>query len=255
MRRDGTMIKSFDSGSHVRRELPATPLFASIRADLRAHGGHWGALGFWALVVYRFGRWRYGVRPVLLRKALSAVYRVLFKLVQIVTGIELPCEVTIGRNFVIDHHGGIVISGFTRFGDDCRIRSGVCIGLSHVGDPRAPVIGNGVDIGTGAKLLGPITIGDNVLIGANAVVLCDVRSDSIAVGVPARVKARKVEVVPLQIGPASGSGAVRALPHRRAARAGVERQHDGVTASVPREANPAQGFTEGESIAPQLAVK
>lgn len=190
MRRDGTIDKSIDGGSLVRRELPAPSPFANIRADLRAHGGRWGALGFWALVVYRFGRWRYGVRPVLLRKALSAVYKVLFKLVQIVTGIELPCEATIGRNFVIDHHGGIVISGYARIGHDCRIRNGVCIGLSHVGDPRVPVIGNGVDIGSGAKLLGPITIGDNVLIGANAVVLCDVRSDSIAVGVPAKVKAR-----------------------------------------------------------------
>lgn len=164
--------------------------FANIRADLRAHGGRWGALGFWALVVYRFGRWRYGVRPVLLRKLMSALYKVLFKLVQIVAGIELPCEVLIGRNFVIDHHGGIIISGYTRFGNDCRIRNGVCIGLSRVEDPCAAVIGNGVDIGSGAKLLGRITIGDNVAIGANAVVVSDVPSDSIAVGVPAVVKPR-----------------------------------------------------------------
>lgn len=160
-------------------------IFANIRADLRAHQGDWGAQGFWALVIYRFGRWRYGVRPAWLRKILSAVYKVLFKLVQIVTGIELPCEVTIGRNFVIDHHGGIVISGYTRFGDNCRIRNGVCIGLSCVSDPCAPVIGNNVDIGAGAKLLGRITIGDNVLIGANAVVVRDVPADCIAVGVPA----------------------------------------------------------------------
>ena len=160
-------------------------IFANIRADLRAHQGDWGAQGFWALVIYRFGRWRYGVRPAWLRKILSGVYKVLFKLVQIVTGIELPCEVTIGRNFVIDHHGSIVISGYTRFGDNCRIRNGVCIGLSRVSDPCAPVIGNNVDIGAGAKLLGRISIGDNVLIGANAVVVRDVPADCIAVGVPA----------------------------------------------------------------------
>lgn len=165
-------------------------MFDNIRADLQAHAGQWGAQGFWALVVYRFGRWRQGVRPVLLRKLLSAVYRVLYKLVQIVTGIELPCEVQLGRNFVIDHSGGIVISGYARFGDNCRIRNGVVVGLSRVDEPCAPVIGNNVDIGAGAKLLGAITIGDNVLIGANAVVVRDVPADSIAVGVPAVARPR-----------------------------------------------------------------
>ena len=91
---------------------------------------------------------------------------------------------------MIDHSGGIVVSGFARFGDDCRIRSGVVVGLSRVEDPVAPVIGNNVDVGTGAKLLGRITIGDNVLIGANAVVVRDVPSDSIAVGVPAIARPR-----------------------------------------------------------------
>ncbi len=167
---------------------PKNIVFANIRADLKTHGGDWGAQGFWALLVYRFGRWRYGIRFVPLRKTMSCLYRIAFKLVQIIAGIEIPCEVVIGRNFVIDHYGGIVVSGYTRFGDDCRIRNGVCIGLSRVGDPCAPHIGNNVDIGSGAKLLGRITIGNNVLIGANAVVTCDVPDDSIAVGVPAVVK-------------------------------------------------------------------
>lgn len=140
------------------------------------------------MLVYRFGRWRYRVRPALLRKAFSLVYRVLFKLVQIVTGIELPCEVEIGRNFVIDHFGGIVVSGYARFGDNCRIRNGVVVGLRHVEQPMAPHVGNNVDIGAGAKLLGGIRIGNNVHIGANAVVLCDVPDNHIAVGVPAVIK-------------------------------------------------------------------
>lgn len=167
-------------------------MFDNIRADLRSHGGNWGAQGFWAMVVYRFGRWRYRVRPVWLRKLLSLVYRLMFKLVQIVAGIELPCEVELGRHFVIDHSGGIVISGYARFGDNCRIRNGVVVGLSRIDEPCAPRIGNNVDIGAGAKLLGPITIGDNVSIGANAVVVRDVASDSIAVGVPAIVKPRGI---------------------------------------------------------------
>lgn len=166
-------------------------MFANLRADLRAFGGDWTAQGFWALAVYRFGRWRYGVRPVLLRKLFSLVYKVLFKLVQIVTGIELPCEAKLGRNFVIDHFGGVIISGHAAFGDNCRIRNGVVVGLKHADQPCAPCIGDNVDIGAGAKLLGGIRIGNNVLIGANAVVLVDVPDDSIAVGNPAVVKARR----------------------------------------------------------------
>jgi serine O-acetyltransferase len=164
--------------------------FENIRADLRAHGGDWGAQGFWALLVYRFGRWRYKVKPAPVRKIFSAIYKLLFKLVQVVAGIELPCEAEIGRNFTIDHFGGIVVSGYAKFGDNCRIRGGVCIGLSRIEDPCAPVFGNNVDIGVGAKVLGRITVGDNVIIGANAVVTKNVPPNSIAVGIPAVVKPR-----------------------------------------------------------------
>ncbi|MFT3731279.1 MAG: DapH/DapD/GlmU-related protein [Hyphomicrobium sp.] len=166
-------------------------MFDNIRADLKAYDGNWGAQGFWVMIVYRFGRWRYGVRPVILRKVFSALYHVAYKFVQVLTGIELPCEVPVGRNFVIDHFGGIIISGYASFGDDCRIRNGVVVGLRNIEEKAAPVIGNNVDIGAGAKVLGPIRIGDNVLIGANAVVLTDVPGDSIAVGVPAVIRPRK----------------------------------------------------------------
>jgi serine O-acetyltransferase len=167
-------------------------MFKNIREDFAAYDRRWGAQGFWVMIVYRFGRWRYGVRPVLLRKLCSLIYKLLYILIQIITGIELPCEVPVGRNFIIDHFGGIIISGFAKFGDNCRIRDGVVVGINRVGETRAPSIGNNVDIGSGAKLLGPIHIGDNVLIGANAVVLCDVPDNSIAVGVPAVVKPRRM---------------------------------------------------------------
>jgi len=163
-------------------------MFINIRNDLKAHGGNWAAQGFWALVVYRFGRWRYTISSPIVRKPFSLLYKFLYKLAQVVTGIELPCEVTIGHNFVIDHFGGIVISGYATFGDNCRIRNGVVVGLKHASEPCAPRIGNNVDIGAGAKILGPITIGDNVVIGANAVVTIDVPENSIAVGVPAAIR-------------------------------------------------------------------
>ncbi len=166
-------------------------MFEHIRADLTAYKGNWGAQGFWVMLVYRFGRWRYQVKSALLRKVFSIIYKILFKLIQIITGIELPAEVNIGKNFIIDHFGGIVISGYASFGDDCRIRNGVVVGLKNINQPIAPIIGNRVDIGAGAKLLGAIKIGDDVIIGANAVVICDVPNNSIAVGVPATIKPRK----------------------------------------------------------------
>jgi serine O-acetyltransferase len=163
-------------------------MFKNLREDLQAYEGKWGAQGFWVMVVYRFGRWRYGVRPAIARKFFSLIYHILFKFVQIITGIQMPCEVDVGRNFIIDHFGGIIISGYAKFGDNCRVRNGVVIGLRRVEEKFAPIIGNNVDIGAGAKLLGPIRIGDNVEIGANAVVVCDVPDNSIAVGVPAVVR-------------------------------------------------------------------
>jgi len=168
-------------------------MFDNIRDDFRAYEHKWMEQGFWVMLVYRFGRWRYGVRSVPLRKLFSFIYKILFKLVQIMTGIELPCEAVVGRNFIIDHFSGIIVSGFAQFGDDCRIRTGVVVGLRRVDEKCAPVIGNNVDIGAGAKLLGPIRIGNNVLVGANAVVLCDVPDDSIAIGVPAIVKPRHLK--------------------------------------------------------------
>lgn len=166
-------------------------MFVNVRADFAAHGRNWGSQGFWAMLVYRFGRWRYGVKPTVLRKLLSAVYKILFKLVQIVTGIELPCEVQLGHGFVIEHSGGIVISGYARFGNNCRIRNGVVIGLARIEEPGAPQLGDDVDVGAGAKLLGNIRIGNHVRIGANAVVIRDVPDHCTAVGVPAVIKPRK----------------------------------------------------------------
>jgi serine O-acetyltransferase len=170
--------------------LLAALMFENIRSDFRAHDCNWGAQGFWVMIVYRFGQWRYGLRPIFVRKIGSLVYKILFKLIQVITGVELPCEAIVGRNFVIDHFGGIIVSGYARFGDNCRIRNGVVVGLRRVEEHYAPIIGNNVDIGSGAKLLGRITIGDNSIIGANAVVLDDVPVNSLAVGVPAIITPR-----------------------------------------------------------------
>ena len=110
---------------------------------------------------------------------------------QILTGIELPCEVPVGKNFRIEHFGDIIISGYASFGDNCIIRNGVTIGLKNIEEKAAPSIGNNVNIGAGAKILGHITIGNNVDIGANAVVITSVPDNSLAVGIPARAIPRE----------------------------------------------------------------
>jgi serine O-acetyltransferase len=142
------------------------------------------------MLVYRFGRWRYSIRSRWLRLPFSMLYRILKLLSQILTGIDLPCEVRVGRRLTIEHFGDIIISGDAVIGDDVVIRNGVTIGLKHTGIAGAPVIGNRVDIGAGAKILGAIHIGDDVAIGANAVVLQDIPANSLAVGVPAVIKPR-----------------------------------------------------------------
>lgn len=166
-------------------------MFNHIRQDLKNYQNDWGAQGFWVMIVYRFGQWRYTVKPLFLRKIFSFFYKIAYKFVQIITGIELPCEAEVGDNFIIDHFGGIVISGYAKFGHNCRIRNGVVVGLKNVNTPIAPHIGNDVDIGAGAKVLGAIKIGNRVTIGANAVVLQDIPDDSIAVGIPAIIKKTK----------------------------------------------------------------
>jgi serine O-acetyltransferase len=166
-------------------------VFDNIREDWRTHERQWTRQGLWVMVVYRFGNWRYGIRSRALRLPFSILYKLLKLLSEILTGIDLPCEAKVGRRFRIDHFGGIVISGDAVFGDDCVIRNGVTVGLRHTGHRGAPVIGNRADIGAGAKVLGSISIGDDVAIGANAVVITDVPANSIAVGVPAKIHPRK----------------------------------------------------------------
>jgi serine O-acetyltransferase len=166
-------------------------VFENIREDWQTHDRSWNRHGFWVMLIYRFGRWRYKIRPRLIRLPFSFLYE-LGKFFSVsCLGTELPAEVAVGRRFVIEHVGAIVISGDAVFGDDCTIRHGVTIGLRHKGIRSSPRIGNRVDIGAGAKLLGPITIGDDAIIGANAVVLCDVPPNSIAVGIPARILPQK----------------------------------------------------------------
>lgn len=107
------------------------------------------------------------------------------------TGIEIHPGAKIGKRLVIDHGMGVVIGETAEIGDDCLIYHGVTLGgTGKDSGKRHPTIGNNVLIGTGAKVLGPFTVGDNSRIAANSVVLGEIPPDSTAVGVPARIVKR-----------------------------------------------------------------
>ena len=165
-------------------------MFDLLRQDWEVYDRDIWRQGFWVMIAYRFGRWRYTINVRMLRAPLSFIYKLLKIISQLLTGIDLPCEVVVGKRLKIEHFGDIIISGDTVIGDDVVIRNGVTIGLRRTGVRGAPRIGNRVDIGAGAKVLGDIVIGDDVAIGANAVVLKDIPSGSIAVGIPAQIKSR-----------------------------------------------------------------
>jgi serine O-acetyltransferase len=146
------------------------------------------SLGFWALQVYRLGHLRYRFESRLVRWPLAAMHLVLAKVAEMLSGITIGVSAKIGRRLVIEHSGAIVVHGDAVIGDDCIIRQGVTIGNRRISGPLdAPHLGNRVNVGAGAKILGAVRIGDDAEIGANAVVLVDVPAGAIAVGVPARI--------------------------------------------------------------------
>jgi len=160
--------------------------------DLRTQREGLLALGFWALLVYRFGHARFAIGNRIVRAPWTLVYVILNKTIEVFCGITIGSTAIIGRRFGIEHHGCIVIHGATEIGDDCLIRQGVTIGNSGADDPLgAPKIGNRVEIGAGAKLLGRIVIGDDVIVGANAVVIRDVPSGVVVAGIPATVRKQR----------------------------------------------------------------
>jgi serine O-acetyltransferase len=162
-------------------------LWRLVREDLATHRGDWTLPGFRSVAICRFGQWRMRVRPKLLRAPLSFLYRQMFRRCRNTYGIELPYSVQLGRRVVIEHQGAIVIHGNCVIGDDCVLRQGVTLGNRYLDRPtEAPVLGQRVNVGAGAKVLGPVRIGDDAVIGANAVVLSDVPAGATVIGIPAR---------------------------------------------------------------------
>jgi serine O-acetyltransferase len=179
--------------AHASDAIPVVGTGESTRTmaffeDLRVAQEGLGSLGFWALQVYRLGHLRYRFQSRLVRYPLGVLHWVLAKLAEMFCGVTIGVSATIGRRLIIEHSGAIVVHGNAVIGDDCIIRQGVTIGNQRMDRPfDAPRIGHRVNVGAGAKILGAVHVGDDVDIGANAVVITDVPAGALAVGVPARI--------------------------------------------------------------------
>ena len=137
--------------------------------------------GVHALIYHRIAHFLYRHRLFFLARLVSQWSRCW-------TGIEIHPGAQIGRRLVIDHGMGIVIGETAEIGDDCLLYHGVTLGgTGKDHGKRHPTLGNNVMVGSGAKVLGPFTVGDNARIAAGAVVLSAVPEDCTAVGVPAHV--------------------------------------------------------------------
>lgn len=160
--------------------------WALIGEDARANEGVFSQ-GFWALFNHRFGNWRMGLKSRFLRAPLSLVYRIWYKWTQITCGIDIPYTTKVGRRVTLEHFGGMILVA-REIGNDVTIRQSTTFGVKNKEDLAGkPIIGDHVDIGVGAVLIGHIRIGDHAVIGANAVVTKDVPPYGVAVGVPAKV--------------------------------------------------------------------
>lgn len=160
--------------------------WALVGEDYRTHGSDLLSQGFWALFWHRFGNWRMGL-PKLLRMPATLIYRLMAKATEWMGGIHLPYTVRLGRRVCLEHFGGMILVA-QAIGDDVIIRQNTTFGIAGLqGLQNRPVIGNGVEIGAGAVIVGSIHVGDGAVIGANAVVTRHVPAGAVAGGVPARI--------------------------------------------------------------------
>lgn len=174
----------------------------NLREDLRRYGSPRQqvkalllAPRVWAIIAFRFARWVHTARiPAVVRAPLKVMAALFGVFVDITTSIELPPQVAIGPGLFLPHTGYIVVGSNAAIGRYCTLAQGVSIGHRGGGKESSlagPVIGDRVYIGPGAAVLGTIDIGDDVLIGANAVVTRSVPARAVVVGNPGRVISMK----------------------------------------------------------------
>ncbi|SDH03461.1 serine O-acetyltransferase [Psychroflexus sediminis] len=172
-------------------------LFKLLKTDYskyKKYGGNFFTIffftqGFWAILQYRLASsFYYSKLPSFIKQVLLFCCLIWQKAIEIVTGISIPASVKIGHSFYIGHFGNIILNATAIIGDNCNISQGVTIGVSGLGKRRGvPVIGNNVYIGANAVIAGKINIGNNTIVGANSLVNKDFPNNSVLLGVPAQL--------------------------------------------------------------------
>ena len=175
-------------------------LFEQLKGDFhfyRKVNPHQGFLGvlfdryFWVCANYRIGHWACTASGGVLPRTARPFYLCVNLFVSALTGTDIRSGAVIGRRFHVHTSFGIMIADGVVIGDDCTIFTGVClVNKSNNRGEGQPRIGNRVTLGVGSKIVGGVTVADDVIVGANAVVLHDVPAGHMAVGVPAQVKPR-----------------------------------------------------------------
>lgn len=143
----------------------------------------------WVLITYRLRRYfKLEFKIPVIKQIMSVIFNFIATILMFMTSIELQPQTKIGKGFYMPHIGSIVLHYDTEFGDYCTVLQGVTTGNAGRGSERGvPAIGSRVYIGTGAVVVGKIKIGNNVAIGANAVVTKDVPDNAVVGGIPAKV--------------------------------------------------------------------
>lgn len=144
--------------------------------------------GTLAVIVHRFGRWVYSIKIPVIRQLMIFIYLVINTICLAITGIHVQRESDIGPGLVI-HNSNCIFILATRIGHSCTVNQGVSV--ASVRGTGWPTLGNNVYLGAGCKVMGGVTIGDNVVVSANSLVVTDVPSNCTVMGVPARIISRE----------------------------------------------------------------
>lgn len=169
-----------------------TSNFQDFKRDLAAAGGMKAFLreqSIYPIAWYRFGRYLMQIENALLKRIVLVPYYFVFRFIELIFGISLPPAAEIGGGLRIWHFGQIFINAESVIGRDVTIRQNVTIGSKNESG-IAPVIGNNVEIGAGSMLIGDIRVGNNSTIGAMSLINKDVPSDSLAYGIPMKLKSK-----------------------------------------------------------------